>query len=208
MQLTVAVVGAPHALKGEVRLDVRTDDPAGRLAPGATLETDPPDAGPLTVATAREDRGALYVRFEGAEDRTAAESLRGVRLVVETDEEDDEADAWYPHELRGLRVERPDGSPVGEVVGLQHAPGHDLLLVRETGGETTPVPFVRAIVPEVDVATGRVVLDPPRGLLAADPLPDEAEDAVENRDDDEAQDADETRDEDETQPSGDETGPA
>ncbi|MGC5617459.1 ribosome maturation factor RimM [Georgenia sp. Z1491] len=174
MQLTVAVVGAPHALGGEVRLDVRTDDPDRRLVVGATLETDPADAGPLEITSVRVDRGSRYVRFAGAEDRTAAESLRGVRLVVETDEEDDEEDAWYPHELRGLRVEHPDGRHVGEVADLRPAPGHDLLLVREAGGPTTPVPFVRALVPVVDVAAGRVVIDPPRGLLAGDPLPDDS----------------------------------
>ncbi|MGC5626733.1 ribosome maturation factor RimM [Georgenia sp. Z1344] len=175
MQLTVAVVGAPHGLRGEVRLDVRTDDPERRLAVGATLETDPADAGPLEVTSTRVDRGSYYVRFAGAEDRTAVESLRGVRLVVETDEEDDEEDAWYPHELRGLRAEHVDGRTLGEVVDLRAAPGHDLLLVRETDGPTTPVPFVRALVPVVDVAAGKVVLDPPRGLLAGDPLPEDAD---------------------------------
>ncbi|SJM62379.1 16S rRNA processing protein RimM [Actinomycetales bacterium JB111] len=175
MQLTVAVIGAPHALKGEVRLDVRTDDPERRLAVGATIETEPADAGPLTIASHRLDRGATFVRFEGAEDRTAAESLRGVRLVVESDEDEDEDedDAWYPHELAGLRADHVDGRHIGEVTGLRHAPGHDLLMIKETAGGTTAVPFVSALVPEVDVPGGRVVLDPPRGLLAADPLDDE-----------------------------------
>lgn len=173
MQLTVAVIGAPHALKGEVRLDVRTDDPDRRLAVGATLETEPADAGPLTISAHRLDRGATFVRFDGFDDRTAAESLRGVQLVVESDEDENEEDAWYPHELVGLRAEHVDGRHIGEVTGLQHAPGHDLLMIKEVAGGTTPVPFVSAIVPEVDVAGGRVLLSPPGGLLAADPIDDD-----------------------------------
>ncbi|WP_182113559.1 MULTISPECIES: ribosome maturation factor RimM [unclassified Actinotalea] len=172
MQLTVATVGRAHGLRGEVSLDVRTDTPAERFAVGSVLRTVPAQAGPLTVTHARDMQGRWYVRFAEAADRTAAEQLRGVELVVEVDASDEE-DAWYPYELAGLRVELEDGTVVGEVVGLEHLPAQDALLVRETGGARTLVPFVRAIVPVVDVAGGRVVLDPPRGLLASDPVDDD-----------------------------------
>jgi 16S rRNA processing protein RimM len=167
MELVVATVGRAHGLRGEVALDVRTEAPEERLAVGAVLATQPPDAGPLTVVRTRTQAGRWYATFAEVGDRTAAERLRGVALVVEVAGSDEE-DAWYPHELVGLRVERTDGSEVGEVVALEHLPAQDVLVVRETGGARTLVPFVREIVPVVDVPGGRVVLDPPAGLLAAD----------------------------------------
>lgn len=172
MLLTVARIGRAHGLRGEVALDLRTDDPAGRLVVGAVLPTEPADRGPLTVARTREQQGRWYVTFAEAADRTAAEALRGTELVVDVEDDaasDDDEDAWYPHELAGLRAEHADdGRVLGEVVGLEHLPAHDVLVLREPDGARTLVPFVRAIVPVVDVAGGRVVLDPPGGLLAAD----------------------------------------
>ncbi len=167
MDLTVARVGRAHGLKGEVSVELRTDIPEQRLADGAVLATDPASAGPLTVASTRVDSGRWYVRFEEASDRTAAEGLRGVLLTVEEDASDEE-DAWYPHELEGLVAERPDGTRVGVVAGVEHLPAQDLLLVREGGGTTARIPFVSALVPVVDVAGGRVVVDPPYGLLAGE----------------------------------------
>ncbi|ACZ30200.1 16S rRNA processing protein RimM [Xylanimonas cellulosilytica DSM 15894] len=167
MQLVVARISKAHSLRGEVALDLRTDDPESRLPVGAVLATDPPEAGPLTVLSRRLHQGRWLVKFAEVADRTAAEALRGVELVVEADASDEE-DAWYPHELQGLRVELLDGTVVGEVVTLEHLPAHDALLIEETGGARTLIPFVTAIVPVVDVAGGRVVLDPPGGLLASD----------------------------------------
>ena len=168
MQLTVARIGRAHGLRGEVSLEVRTDSPDERLAVGAVLATEPASAGPLTIATRRVQQGRWVVAFEQVRDRTAAEALRGVELVVDTAGDEPDEDAWYPHELVGLRAEAADGRLLGEVVGLEPAPAHDLLVLREVGGERTLVPFVRVIVPVVDVAAGRVVLDPPGGLLASD----------------------------------------
>lgn len=167
MQLTVATLGRPHGLRGELALDVRTDRPEDRLAVGTVLHTVPAAVGPLTVRTTRVLNGRWYATFEEVGDRTAAEEVRGVELVVEV-EGSDEEDAWYPYELVGLRAERPDGRVVGEVVGLEHLPAQDVLVVREPGGARSLVPFVRSIVPVVDVPGGRVVVDPPHGLLAAD----------------------------------------
>ena len=168
MQLTVARIGRAHGLRGEVSLEVRTDSPDERLAVGAVLATEPASARPLTIATRRVQQGRWVVAFEQVRDRTAAEALRGVELVVDTAGDEPDEDAWYPHELVGLRAEAADGRLLGEGVGLEPAPAHDLLVLREVGGERTLVPFVRVIVPVVDVAAGRVVLDPPGGLLASD----------------------------------------
>jgi 16S rRNA processing protein RimM len=167
MQLTVARVTRARGLRGEVALDVRTDDPGSRLAPGSVLVTEPAAAGPLTVESLQHQGGRWFATFREVGDRTAAESLRGVALVVDA-ADSDEDDAWYEHQLAGLRAELRDGTVVGEVVALEEFPAHDMLVVREPGGERTLVPFVRAIVPVVDVAGGRVVLDPPGGLLARD----------------------------------------
>ncbi|MBD5788200.1 ribosome maturation factor RimM [Cellulosimicrobium terreum] len=167
MELTVARVGKAHGLRGEVALDVRTDDPERRLAVGAVLGTRPDTHGPLTILARREHQGRLLVELEGVTDRTTAEALRGAELVVEADVSDEE-DAWYPHELAGLRAEDPAGRSIGTVEGLEHLPAHDVLVLREPDGTRTLVPFVRQIVPVVDVAGGRVVVDAPGGLLAAD----------------------------------------
>jgi 16S rRNA processing protein RimM len=167
MLLTVARIGRAHGLRGEVALDLRTDAPEARFPVGARLQTEPVSAGPLTVAGTRVQQGRWYLTFDEVTDRTAAEGLRGVELVAE-ESPDDEEDAWYPHELAGLRAEGVDGRVLGEVVGLQHLPAHDVLVLREPDGARTLVPFVRAIVPVVDVPGGRVVLDPPGGLLASD----------------------------------------
>jgi len=118
--LTLAVIGPAHALKGEVRLEIRTDDPEGRLAPGTTVPTEPAHAGPLTVSRLRFDGFRWFAAFEQARDRTAAEALRGVRLLVETDDDapggedsEDSDEYWYRHELVGLRALRGPGDGGG-----------------------------------------------------------------------------------------------
>ncbi len=169
MQLVVAVIGAAHGLKGEVRLDVRTDSPERRFAVGTMLETDPAEAGPLTVTRTREYKGATYVMFAECRDRTAAEHLRGVTLTVETDEDEYvEPDAWYAHELVGLEVLDTDGYTLGEVIGLEPMPAQDLIVVREVDGTVTRVPFVRDIVVEVDPDDHCIVVNPPGGLFGSD----------------------------------------
>jgi len=177
VRLTVARVGRAHGLRGEVALDLRTDDPAGRLATGAQVGTDPASAGPLTVVRTRTVQGRWYATFAQVSDRTAAEGLRGVLLVVDADaadgtgpEADDADDSWYRHQLVGLRAERVgDHAPLGTVVDLEHLPAQDLLVLAEPDGTLSRVPFVRQIVPVVDVEAGRVLLDPPGGLLAHEP---------------------------------------
>ena len=180
MLLTVAVIGPARALKGEVRLDIRTDDPEGRLAPGAVLPTAPADAGPLTVTRLRFDGSRWFAVFAEAGDRTAAEALRGARLMVDTDAADSaggtggaDDDAWYAHELIGLQAIRvasetpPDSAPqhLGEVVDLEPGIAQDRLVVRTPDGERVAVPFVEALVPEIDPDAGTVTLDPPGGLF-------------------------------------------
>jgi 16S rRNA processing protein RimM len=172
MLLVVGRIGRAHGLRGEVLVDVRTDEPEARMAPGAVLATDPGTAGPLTIATGRVHSGRLLLHFAGVTDRTGAEALRGVLLLadIDPDARPQDEDEWYDHQLVGLDVVRVDGAPVGEVREVLHLPGHDVLAVTRPDGTEVLVPFVSEIVPEVDVEANRLVVTPPPGLL--DPLPE------------------------------------
>jgi 16S rRNA processing protein RimM len=176
MLLVVGRVGRAHGLRGEVLVDVRTDEPELRLAPGAVLATDPGAAGPLTVAAGRVHSGRLLLHFSGVSDRTAAEALRGVLLLADVDPDalPDDDDEWYDHQLVGLDVVALDGSAVGEVREVLHLPGHDVLAVTRADGSEALIPFVSEIVPEVDVAANRLVVNPPPGLLADEPADSDA----------------------------------
>lgn len=168
-QVRVATLAAAHGLKGDVRLRLHTDNPAARLVPGTRFATEPADVGPLELTAVIEHSGSLYARFAGYADRSAVEALRGVVLLAEKlAAQDDDPDSWYPEQLAGLEARRPDGTVIGTIAGVQHLPAQDVLLLTEPDGARTLVPFVNAIVPEVDVAGGFVVIDPPLGLLAAD----------------------------------------
>jgi 16S rRNA processing protein RimM len=168
MDVVVARIGKAHGLRGEVTIEVRTDAPQERFVPGASFRTEPGPAGPLELASVRDHNGTLLLGFAGVADRTAAEGLRGVLLLADMDEAADDDDAWYEKDLVGLSVVTLAGEPVGEVVALEPRPNQDLLVVRLVDGREGLVPFVAAIVPEVDVAGGRVVIDPPAGLFDLD----------------------------------------
>jgi 16S rRNA processing protein RimM len=169
VDVVVGRIGKAHGIRGEVGVDVRTDFADQRFAVGATLRTEP-DRGVLTVAKARPHSGRLLVAFDGIDDRTAAEALRGTLLLVDatSDPALDVEDEWYDHQLEGLAAELADGTRVGVVTEVVHVPGNDLLAVRRDDGREVLVPFVAAIVPVVDLPAGRVVIDPPPGLLDLD----------------------------------------
>jgi 16S rRNA processing protein RimM len=167
VDLVVGRIGRPHGVRGELTVEVRTDDPEARFAPGAVLRTEPAERGPLTVAEARPRSGGLVVAFAGVADREAADTLRGTVLVVDAASlpplaDDDE---FYDHQLVGLVAVDPSGARLGTVADVVHSPASDLLAVRGADGREHLVPFVRDIVPTVDVPGGRVVVDPPEGLL-------------------------------------------
>lgn len=169
MQLVVGRVGRPHGLRGEVTVEVRTDDPDLRFAAGSALDTVPADRGPLTVVDMRWHSGRLLVRFAGCEDRNAAEELRDTMLAIDSSglAPLDDPEEFYDHDLIGLQVVTVAGEPVGAVADVLHH-AQALLVVEGSGprsGAEILVPFVAAIVPEVDVAGGRLVIDPPAGLI-------------------------------------------
>jgi len=164
--LVVGRVGKPQGIRGEVSVEVRTDDPDARFAVGTTLPTEPAERGPLVVAAAREQNGRLVLLFEGVGDRNGAEALRGTLLLVDgaTLPPPEDPDEFHDFQLVGLAVELPDGRPIGRLAEVLHLPHGDVLVVRGEQGEVL-VPFVAAMVPVVDVPAGRVVVDPPEGLL-------------------------------------------
>lgn len=194
-EYVVARIGRAHSLKGEVTVRLHTDEPAARFVAGATFPTRAHrgSAVPstLTLRSARAHNGTWLLAFEQVTDRSAAEALRGTLLLVrpaaamsadpaagsaapDADDEaegsgpdrvDETGDEWYEEDLVGLTVVTTGGEQVGTVTGLQLGAAQDLLVLRLTGGGTAYVPFVSALVPEVDVAGGRVVIDPPEGLL-------------------------------------------
>ncbi|HLI38740.1 MAG TPA: ribosome maturation factor RimM [Streptosporangiaceae bacterium] len=167
MQVVVGQVGRPHGVRGEVVVHVRTDDPGVRFAPGSTLAVGP-GGSTLTVAASRWQSGRLVVAFEGLTDRTSAGRLRGALLTVDSAgiPPSDDPDEFYDHELINMEVVTTGGQRVGTVTDVFHH-GQDLLVVQppDPAADEILVPFVRAIVPDVDRAAGRIVIDPPPGLL-------------------------------------------
>ncbi|WP_051732045.1 ribosome maturation factor RimM [Kitasatospora phosalacinea] len=167
MQLVVGRIGRAHGIRGDVSVEVRTDEPELRLGPGAVLLTDPAAIGPLTVETGRVHSGRLLLRFAGVKDRTAAEALRGTMLIAEVDPDEtpDDPDEYYDHQLIGLDVVLADGTPVGELTEVVHLPYQDLLTVQRADGTEVLIPFVEQIVPTIDLDEQRVVITPPPGLI-------------------------------------------
>jgi 16S rRNA processing protein RimM len=158
-----------HGLKGAVKLEMFTDDPDRRFVPGAEFSLQVPETSPwhgrtLTLTELRWYNSHPVGFFEGVDDRTAAESLaKAILWMTPADDEPVEPDAWYDHQLVGLRVLR-DGAEVGTVSLVDHFPAQDLLHV-DTPTGTVLVPFVQAIVPSVDIEAGTLVVTPPLGLF-------------------------------------------
>jgi 16S rRNA processing protein RimM len=179
VDVVVGRIGKPHGVRGEVTVEVRTDEPERRFAAGTTVRAERPRGpaapwGTLTVTATRRHQSALLVRFEELTDRTTAESARGLLLHadVPVDESPDDPDEFYDHQLVGLAAEDLDGRALGEVTAVLHG-AQDILRIRTPDGREGLVPFVAALVPEVDVPGGRVVVADRPGLVA--PFPDDEE---------------------------------
>jgi len=175
-EVVVGRIGKPHGIKGEVTVELRTDEPDRRFADGAELTTQTPQGtaphGPnrprsLTVRSTRWHQSRLLVTFEEVADRNVAEAVRGLLLAVEVDpdEKPEDPEEFYDHQLVGLRVVTSDGAEVGELAEIVHGSAQDLLSVKAPDGREILVPFVSELVPEVDVAGGRVVVRDLPGLL-------------------------------------------
>ncbi|MDN4615021.1 ribosome maturation factor RimM [Leifsonia sp. F6_8S_P_1B] len=190
-ELRVGRLTKAHGLKGAIKLELYTDEPEKRFVPGAVFTLQVPTASKwhgktLELRELRWYNGHPVGFFAGVEDRTEAETLIKAILWVSQDvaELPDEDDAWYDHQLVGLSALR-DGQPVGTVARVDHLPAQDLLAIKTDNGEVL-VPFVKAIVPEVDIAAGTLTLTPPAGLF--EELPDDDEGEAPERDDSEPDD--------------------
>jgi 16S rRNA processing protein RimM len=166
MQVTVGRIGRAHGIRGAVVVGVRTDVPELRFVKGARLDTDPIGVGPLTVAAIKWHSNELLVRFVGIDDRNAAEELGGTWLFVDssTIAPPDDPDEFNDADLVGLSVRTQDGTTVGTVADVLH-PAQDLLVVKAPDGREILIPFVKAIVPNVDISGGFLEIEPPDGLL-------------------------------------------
>jgi 16S rRNA processing protein RimM len=179
VEVVVGRIGKAHGLRGEVTVDVRTDEPERRFATGAALRAQAPRGSAfglstLTVAASRWHSSRLLVRFEELSGRDAAESARGVTLnaTIAADETPDDPDEFYDHQLIGLTAYDEDERLLGEVSAVVHGGAQDLLTIRTPDGREALVPFVKALVPGVDLAAGRVVVADRPGLVT--PLPEDA----------------------------------
>ncbi|MDY6811936.1 MAG: ribosome maturation factor RimM [Actinomycetota bacterium] len=168
MDLVIGRVAKSHGVRGEVVVDIRTDDPEARFAPGAVLHGRLPRGGGeqnFTVTAARQHAGRLLLSLDEVSDRTAADALRGVLFVIDSSAVDsgDDPDEFYDHEIEGLPVTTVDGAEVGVLASVLHLPGSDVLAVRTPDDREVLIPFVREIVPTV--SRNGIVIDPPAGLI-------------------------------------------
>jgi len=161
----VGVIGRPHGVRGEVAVELRTDEPERRFAPGKVL-LEEGGTRQFTVRTVRRHSGRPLVSFAEVVDRAGAEAVRGVLLTadVEPDERPAAPDEFYDRHLIGLRATTPEGAEVGNVRSVVHLPAQDLLEI-ETAAGPRLVPFVEALVPDVDLEAGRLTVVDLTGLL-------------------------------------------
>ncbi|QIS05229.1 ribosome maturation factor RimM [Nocardia brasiliensis] len=171
MELVVGRVAKSHGVRGELVVEIRTDEPEARFAPGSTLRgrlARSKDIREFTVESAREHSGRLLVFLAGVTGREAADALRGMLFVVDSADLPPSADPdeYYDHELEGLTVRLTDDTVVGTVREVLHSAAGELLSVRAAAdGREILIPFVTAIVPTVSLADRLIVIDPPEGLL-------------------------------------------
>ena len=169
-RVLIAVIGAPHGVRGEVRLKTFTDDP---LAIAAYGEVEAADGRALRAVFARALKDDMIVaRFEGVETREAAQALTGLELHIErTRLPAPEEDEFYLADLIGLEAVTEEGHSLGRVVAVPNFGGGELLEIVPEGRRTGEyLPFTKAFVPHVDVAGGRIVVRLPEGLFD-DPPP-------------------------------------
>jgi 16S rRNA processing protein RimM len=164
--IAVGRIGKARGVKGHAFVQPWTDDPQIRFAVGSVLETDPTAAGPLTVAEMSQASGKLVVLFDGIADRAAVEALRGVQLVMPKSARPALADPddFYTSDLVGLEARTVAGAALGPVEDVLDIAGSDYLVLHVDGVQRL-VPFVRVIVPTVDLAAGYLLIDPPDGLF-------------------------------------------
>ena len=167
MLLIVGRIGRVHGVRGEVTVEVRTDSPEERFQVGTQIATDPAKFGPLTIIGQRWHNGILLLTFDGVSDRGAAEKIKNVLLMAEVDIAESDADEFHVQLLIGSSIELIDGTVLGTIDDVLTTKGQNLLSFMR-GGKQVLIPFVKAIVPTVDIASRKVVITPPEGLIDED----------------------------------------
>jgi len=169
-KLRVGRLVKAHGLKGALKLELYTDSPDQRFRAGQELELQVPETSEwfgktIKVAELRFYNQSPVLFLEGIQDRSQAETLVKAILLIETDLEQlpEDPEAWYDHQLVGLTALVGE-EVVGKVIRVDHLPAQDLLAIETSNGEVL-VPFVKQIVPSVDIQKGQVVLSPPAGLF-------------------------------------------
>jgi 16S rRNA processing protein RimM len=154
----MAVIGAPHGVKGEVRVKTFTADPLSLGDYGPLFAR---DGRAFDVVDIRPANTVVVVRFEQVRDRNAAEALTGTELFVDRSALPDEGEEgeFYHADLVGLTVRDETGAEIGKVVAVQNFGGGDILELAMAGRKGVLIPFTQAAVPVVDVTGGFIELD-------------------------------------------------
>lgn len=173
-RVVVGRIGRPHGIHGDVFVLPLTDVPELRFADGRDLHAGPPANRTLTIGTSKDHSGKLVVSFVGVDDRNSAELLRNAILEADVDASEGTGDSeeYFDRQLEGLRALDPVGDHIGRVTDVVHLPAQDLLEVTLSDGTQRLVPFVKQLVPTVDLVAGTIVIDAPDGLLTDEDDPD------------------------------------
>lgn len=163
MWVRVARIGKPFGVKGQATVQLFTDAPEQRLAPGSVLARSDDGADPVTISALQRMGSRWVIGVDGVTDREAVEELRDQELFARANDIDAADEEWFDWQLIGLTARDEAGVALGEIVAVEHPPAHDLLVIRTPVGRSVRVPFVAAIVPEV--TTAGVVIAPPGGLF-------------------------------------------
>lgn len=164
-RILVGKFGAPHGVRGEIRLKSYTDDPFA-IGNYETLSTG--DGSPVEFVSLRPQKAMLVARLKGCDSREAAEKLNGVELFVDRSElpETEDEDEFYLADLVGLDVRDPAGATTGKVIAVENFGAGDILEIRLSAGKAFMVAFTREAVPEIDLQAGYLVLVPPEEVEA------------------------------------------
>jgi len=168
VRVCMGIVGAPHGVRGAVRIKSFTDEPEAIASYGALEdESGARQFTPRVIGAAKGD-GIVIATLPGVADRDQAAALRGLRLYAPRAAlPPTEEDEFYHADLVGLIAVLEDGARLGKVVAVHDFGAGDMLEIARDKGQPVLVPFTRAAVPVVDVASGKIVVDPPAGLLDA-----------------------------------------
>lgn len=170
MLLVVGRIGRAHGVAGEATIEVRTDVPDERFYIGAKLFTEGNNSAfkQLTIASLRNHNGILLLKFEEVSDRNGIEALRDTLLKADVDmaDEHQDEDEFHVQQLLGLKVALEDGEVIGHLDDVLNLPGQDLLAIKSiVDGHEILIPFIYEFVPDVDLESGIITVNPPEGLL-------------------------------------------